>query len=63
MQQSHTTSLNRRDFLRTAAAAIAAPTIVPASAPGSDDAAAPSNRIVMGMIGVGGQGSYHTPCV
>ncbi|MCA9237578.1 MAG: Gfo/Idh/MocA family oxidoreductase [Planctomycetales bacterium] len=45
----------RRDFLRTtaAAAALAAPTIVPASVFG---AAAPSNRITLGCIGLGNQG-------
>jgi predicted dehydrogenase len=45
----------RRDFLRSAcAAAAAAPYFVPASAFG---AAAPSNRITLGCIGVGNQGA------
>ncbi len=51
----------RRDFLRTAtvtsAGAIALPYFVPASALGLQGKAAPSDRIVMACIGVGGQGS------
>ncbi len=51
---------SRRKFLRcgsvTAAAALAAPYIVPASALGRDGKAAPSDRLVMGCIGTGGQG-------
>ncbi len=49
-------NLTRRDFLRTASAcgaACALPSIVPASVFG---AAAPSNRIHMGVIGTGNQG-------
>ncbi|MCY3021715.1 MAG: Gfo/Idh/MocA family oxidoreductase [Planctomycetota bacterium] len=57
---SKQSALNRRDFLRrgaaAAAAAVAFPTIIPASALGDDGKPAPSNRIVMGCIGVGGQG-------
>ena len=45
--------MNRRRFLQTAAA-LAAPCVVPASAFG---ATAPSNRIHVGCIGVGNQGS------
>jgi predicted dehydrogenase len=55
--------INRRGFLRkTTAAAIAAlgvPTFVPASVLGRDGAVAPSERIGMGFIGLGGQGSGH----
>jgi predicted dehydrogenase len=55
-------SVSRRKFLkRTAqagAAAVAFPYIVPASALGADGHVAPSNRIVMASIGVGGQGTY-----
>jgi len=50
----------RREFFRTAGAAgaaIAMPTIIPASALGRDGKIAPSERIVMGAIGVGGRGS------
>ena len=52
----------RRDFLRTAAAAaagLAAPALAPASALGRDGAVAPSERIAMGFIGLGGQGTGH----
>jgi predicted dehydrogenase len=51
-----TRKLTRRSFLRTAAAAAAAPTIIPATALGQDGKPAPSNRIAMGFIGVGGMG-------
>src|SRR5678816_4458142 len=54
---------NRRQFLRQSAtaigAAVIAPTIIPASALGLGGARAPSERITMGFIGVGGQGSGH----
>lgn len=56
-------SISRRRFLRRSAIAItttlAAPTIIPASALGRGGARAPSERITMGFIGVGGQGSGH----
>ena len=49
---------NRRDFLKAAAAsAVAVPYLVPGWALGADGHAAPSNRIVMGGIGIGNQGS------
>ncbi|MBN2377598.1 MAG: Gfo/Idh/MocA family oxidoreductase [Sedimentisphaerales bacterium] len=51
-------SLTRRDFLKrsalTAGAAMTFPAVVPSSVFGAE---APSNRIVMGAIGVGSQGS------
>src|SRR5689334_5147294 len=54
--------LSRRKFLKRAAGATAlaaaGPTIIPISALGADDKPAPSNRITMGFIGVGGQGKY-----
>ena len=49
---------NKRAFLKTTAASatiLVAPTIIPARALGADDKAAPSNRITVGMIGVGRQ--------
>jgi len=52
--------MGRRDFLRRSAisaAAVAAPMIVPASALGRDGKVAPSNRITLGCIGVGSQGT------
>jgi hypothetical protein len=50
--------LSRRRFL-AGAAAVAAPWIVPASALGAGGAAPPSERIGVGVIGVGGRGSGH----
>ncbi|HEY3322098.1 MAG TPA: Gfo/Idh/MocA family oxidoreductase [Planctomycetota bacterium] len=50
---------SRREFLRGAAAAIAAPWIVPASALGADGATSPSKRVTLGLIGVGCMGSGH----
>jgi len=50
-------TIARRDFLKTTAmgalAAVAFPYIIRSSALGADDIPAPSNRIVMGFIGVG----------
>src|SRR6185436_3119325 len=50
--------LSRRDFLRTSAA-VAAPVIVPASVFGTQDKAAPSERLGIGHIGVGTMGYNH----
>jgi predicted dehydrogenase len=48
---------SRRGFLRTtAAAAVAAPYVVPAAALGQGDKPAASERISLGIIGVGGMG-------
>lgn len=59
----NSTPLDRRSFLRRSAtalgAAIAFPTIIPASALGRGGVRAPSERITMGFIGVGGQGGGH----
>ncbi len=50
--------MNRRQFLKsTLSAAIAAPYFIPASALGRDGFTAPSDRITIGCIGVGGMGS------
>ncbi len=46
----------RRHFLKTTALALGMPTIIPASALGKNGAVAPSNRIVMGAIGIGPRG-------
>jgi predicted dehydrogenase len=51
------TSPSRREFVKGAALAVAAPTIISASALGADSAAAPSDRLAVGFIGVGKQGS------
>ena len=53
----------RRKFLKaTAASAIAAPMIIPASALGKDGAVSPSERITMGAIGIGNRGTYILSC-
>jgi predicted dehydrogenase len=57
---------SRRGFLKTVAAAgaaaCAAPTLIPARALGLEDKAAPSNRITVGMIGLGRQTvAYNLP--
>ena len=56
-------AISRRRFLRQASgavgAALAVPTVIPASALGHGGAMAPSERITMGFIGVGGQGGGH----
>ncbi len=54
-------TLGRRGFLKRALAAsgaAAAPWIIPASALGRDGAVAPSERIVLGGIGIGRRGSH-----
>jgi len=53
--------MTRRECLQTAAAAgaaVLAPTIVPASALGRGGAVAPSERIVLGAIGIGSRGEF-----
>lgn len=56
-------NINRRRFLKTAAntaaAAIGFPYIVSSSALGKTGRPAPSNRITIGCIGLGGQGTYN----
>ena len=53
---------SRRKFLKTAALAIGMPTIIPASVLGKNGAVAPSNRIVMGGIGIGPRGRKVLGC-
>ena len=48
--------LQRRDFLKTSAAAICVPTIVSASAFANHNRPAPSDRITVGIIGLGSRG-------
>ena len=58
--------LSRRQVLKRALAASSAfaiPNIIPAAALGRGGAVAPSERIVMGAIGVGGRGSYDLGCM
>lgn len=60
-KRGNCTGLTRRDFLKRSSAAVAGafafPAIIPASALGADGHVAPSNRVVMGCIGVGSQGT------
>ena len=60
------TKVSRRRFLGTAVASagagIFAPTIIPSSALGLDGAASPSERIVVGGIGIGNRGTYDLDC-
>src|SRR4029453_5509056 len=59
-------NLPRRRFLSTAlgaaGAAVMAPTIIPSSALGKDGAVAPSERVVVGGIGIGNRGRYDLGC-
>ncbi len=59
-------AVSRRSFLKRAGVLaggiIAAPTFIPAKALGRDGAVAPSERIVLGAIGIGGRGSYVLSC-
>lgn len=61
MRDRHSNPLSRRRFLTQGAAtasAVALPWFIPASALGRAGTVAPSERIVMGGIGLGGRGSY-----
>jgi predicted dehydrogenase len=58
-------ALSRRRFLKTAAGAgalLTLPRFVPGAALGKDRAVAPSNRIVLGAIGLGGRGTGDLAC-
>src|SRR5262245_31501557 len=61
-----TTKLHRRRFLKSTLAAAGAtamaPTIIPSSALGLDGAVAPSERIIVGGIGIGNRGTYDLGC-
>ena len=48
---------SRREFLTRAGSALALPLFIPASALGRDGKVAPSNRIIMGTVGMGGRGT------
>jgi hypothetical protein len=56
--QNKNVKLTRRRFLRRAAAAAAMPYIVPATVFGRDGKVPPSERIIMGGMGVGNRGSH-----
>ena len=51
--------ITRRGFVGGAAAAIAAPVIVPRSVFGGDEKEAPSERITLGFIGMGKMNRGH----
>lgn len=55
-------NFSRRKFLGAAALSIGFPTIIPGSALGKNGAVAPSNRIVMGGIGIGPRGREVLKC-
>ena len=55
----HLGTATRRDFLKVATAGAAFPHVVASSAMGSKGRAAASERIRMGFIGLGGQGTGH----
>ena len=55
-------TLTRRQFLRRGAGVLGAaiaPALIPGSALGRNGVLAPSERITMGFIGIGGQGGGH----
>lgn len=54
-----TRQVSRRQFLKSSAVLAAAPYFVPSTVLGKDGGVAPSNRIAMVHIGVGGQGKHH----
>src|ERR1019366_10060061 len=57
--------LNRRQFVKTAVQVgvlLAAPQIVRGAVLGRDGGVAPSERIVLGAIGIGSRGSYDLGC-
>jgi predicted dehydrogenase len=53
----HQSNFSRRNFLKTAAI-FAAPLVLPGSVLGRDGEVAPSNKITLGVIGVGGRGRH-----
>ena len=64
-QEPRSGRISRRGFFgRTAAAsaAAAAPMIIPSSALGLDGAVPPSERVVVGGIGIGNRGTYDLSC-
>ena len=51
-------SVSRRAFLRRTAALVALPTVVPSSVFGRNGAVPPSERIILGGIGLRGRGMH-----
>ncbi|MDP6546888.1 MAG: Gfo/Idh/MocA family oxidoreductase [Phycisphaerae bacterium] len=64
---SKRTAIHRRQFLRrslaTAGAAVALPHFVASSVLGKGGVVAPSDRIILGAMGVGNRGSYDLGCI
>ncbi|HOX36343.1 MAG TPA: Gfo/Idh/MocA family oxidoreductase [Candidatus Brocadiia bacterium] len=61
MSNNNSSQLTRRKFIKRgamSAGVMAMPWLIPSSALGLDGTVAPSERIVMGGIGLGGRGSY-----
>ncbi len=59
------TNINRRRFLKTAVrtgALMTAPLVIPGTALGMDGTVAPSQRVVLGGIGIGNRGTYDLGC-
>ncbi|MGC9326170.1 MAG: Gfo/Idh/MocA family protein [Candidatus Hinthialibacter sp.] len=60
-KKSNSIRFSRRTVLKTASAAgafLAAPSLIPAKALGKDGAVPPSDKVVLGGVGIGGRGSY-----
>jgi predicted dehydrogenase len=60
MKHKNTYNFSRRQFLKTAGAALVLPTILPGSVFGGTDKTAPSNKITLGVVGWGMQGPGDT---
>ena len=52
-------AISRRTFVKSTVAAVAAPYIVPSSVFGAGNRPAPSNRLTMGLVGLGSMGMRH----
>ena len=57
-----TKNVDRRSFIKTSALALGMPTLIPSSVLGKNGAVAPSNRIVIGGIGIGPRGRKVLSC-
>jgi len=59
--------IRRRQFLKrgitAVGAAVALPYVIPSTALGKDGVVAPSDRIVLGAMGIGNRGSYDLGCI
>ena len=62
MALNSTRRLSRRRLLAAGSAAAIAPVVIPGSALGLDGVAAPSERIIVGGIGIGRRGTYDLGC-